>query len=71
MSTKIKTSINEHDWTPLKYLDVIKYLDVLHHNRTQKQLRHFFLKILQEYYELPILGTLDMSDHFYQNNENL
>ena len=28
------TSNNEHHWTP------IKYLNVLHHNRTQKQLRH-------------------------------
>ena len=27
------TSKNEHDWTP------VKYLNVLHHNRTQKQLR--------------------------------
>ena len=25
-----------------------------------------FPKILQKYYQLPILGTLDMSDHFHQ-----
>ena len=29
-----KTSNNKQDWTP------IKYLNVLHHNRTQKQLWH-------------------------------
>ena len=32
-----KTSNRKHDWTP------IKYLNVLHHNRTQKQLQFFFL----------------------------
>ena len=26
----------------------------------------FFLKILQKYYQLPILGTLDVSDNFHQ-----
>ena len=35
----------------------IKYLNVLHHNKTQKQLRHFFLKILQKYYQLSIVST--------------
>ena len=30
--SKPKTSKNRHDWTP------IKYLNVLHHNRIQKQL---------------------------------
>ena len=25
-----------------------------------------FLNILQKYYQLPILGTLDMSGHFHQ-----
>ena len=34
-----KTTNNEHDWTP------IKYLNVLHHNKTQKQLGHFFLHL--------------------------
>ena len=48
------TSNNEHDRTP------IKYLSVLHHNRTQMQLRHFFFKIVQKYYQLPILDTLFM-----------
>ena len=31
---------------------------VLHHNRTQKHLWHFFLNILQKYYQLPILGSV-------------
>ena len=53
-------SNNQHDWT------LVKYLNVLHHNKTQKQLRLFFLNILQKYYQLPILGTLDMSGHFHK-----
>ena len=53
------TSKKEHDWTP------IKYLNVLHHNKTQKQLQQFFLNILQKYYQLFVLGILDMSDHFH------
>ena len=40
-------------------------------NRTQKLLRHFFLKRLQKYYELPILVTLDKSGHFHQKQETL
>ena len=42
-----KTSNNKHDWT------LMKYLNILHHNRTQKQLlkrKIFFLNILQKYY---------------------
>ena len=35
----------------------------LHHNRTQKHLRHCFIKILQKNYQLPIFGTLDTSGH--------
>ena len=27
---------------------------------------NLFLNILQKYYQLPILGTLDMSGHFHQ-----
>ena len=50
------TSYNEHDWTS------VKYLSVLYHNRTQKQLQIFFL--MQKYYQLPILGTLDIFGHF-------
>ena len=41
-----KTSFNikvKNDWIP------IKYLKVLHHNRTQKHLQHFFLNVLQKY----------------------
>ena len=53
---KNNISNNKHDWTPAKHLNV------LHYNRTQKQLRHFFLNILQKHYQFPILGTLDMSD---------
>ena len=32
-----------------------------------KQLQQCFLNILQKYYQLPILGILDMSGHFHQN----
>ena len=51
-----ETSNNKHGWIP------IKYLNGLHHNRTQNQLQHS----LQKYYQLPILGTLDISGHFHQ-----
>ena len=52
-----ETSIyNQHGWA------LIKYLNVLHLNRTQKQLLHS----LQKYYQLPILGTLEISGHFHQ-----
>ena len=57
--SKVKSN-NEHDWNP------VNYLSVFHHKRTQKQLRHFFLNILQKHYQLSILGTLDMSGHFHQ-----
>ena len=57
MMIVIITSNNKHDWTPLKYLNVY------YHNRTQKQLWHLFDRILQKYYQLPILGTLDISGH--------
>ena len=50
---------------PKTCLVPLKYLNALHHNKTQKQLPHYFLKILQKYYQIP---TLDMSDHFHQNN---
>ena len=43
-----------------------KYLNVLHPNRTQKQLRYVFLNTLQKYYQLPILGILGMPGHFHQ-----
>ena len=56
----IWTSNNELDWT------LVKYLNALHQNRTQKQLQHFFQNILQKYYQLHILGFLDMSGHFHQ-----
>ena len=36
----------------------VKYLNVLHHNRTQKQLGCVFLNILHKYYQLPILVNL-------------
>ena len=42
------TSNKEHDWTP------VKYLNVLHHSRTQNPLQHFFLNTLQKYYQLLI-----------------
>ena len=44
ISESLKTSNNKYDWTP------IKYLNVLHHNRTQKQLQYFILNILQKCY---------------------
>ena len=60
MTLVVKTSNNEHDWTP------VKYLNVLHHNITQKRLQQLFLSTVQKYYQFPILGTLDMSGHFHQ-----
>ena len=53
-------SKNKHDWIP------IRYLNILHHNRIQKQLLHFFLNMLQKYHQLSILGTLDLHDNFHQ-----
>ena len=39
----------------------------LHESHWQAwQLQQFFLNILQKYYQLPILGILDMSSHFHQ-----
>ena len=55
-----KTSNDEHDWIP------INSVKVLYHNRTQTQSQNLLLKILPSYYQLPILGTLDMSHHFHQ-----
>ena len=49
MFKKRTTRNNEHDWTPTKY----QY--VLHHNKTKKQLEHFFPNMLQKCYRLPIL----------------
>ena len=43
-----ETSKNEHDWTP------VKYLNVLRHNRTQS-ICNTFSNILQKYYRLLIL----------------
>ena len=60
LTTITQTNNMDLDWTP------VKYLNVLHQNRTKKQLRHFFLNILLKYYQIPILGTLDMSGHFHQ-----
>ena len=48
-----KTSNNKHDWTP------IRYLNVLYHNRAQKNCS---TEILPASY----LGNLDMSSCFYQ-----
>ena len=36
------------------------------HNRTQNYLQYFFLNILQKYYQIPILGTLNISGHFHK-----
>ena len=54
------TSNNEDDWA------LVKYLNVFHHNRIQKQLQHFFLNTLQKYHQFPVLGASDMSGHFHQ-----
>ena len=54
---------NKHNKSP------IKYLNVLHQNRTQKQLLNYFLIVLQNYCKLPILGPLGMSGNFYQNDK--
>ena len=57
-----KISNNKHDWNP------IKYLSVLHQNRTQKeQLQYFFLLYCKNFNKLPFLGTLDMSG-FHQKS---
>ena len=50
---------NKHDWNP------VKYLNVLHHNRTQKQLQYFFLNIgkLTSFF-----GNLDISGYFHQKS---
>ena len=58
---KQKQVTNKHDWTHLKYLNV------LYHCTTQKQLQYFVLNILRKYSRLPILGTLDVPVQFYQN----
>ena len=50
---------------PWTWLDPARYLNVFHYNRTQRQLQYLFLKILQKYYYLPILGTLDMPGIFH------
>ena len=57
---KQKQVTNKHDWTHAKYLNV------LYHNRTQKQLQYFFLNILQKYFQLLVSGTLDMSGHLHR-----
>ena len=57
-----KTSNKKYDWAPAKYF----YLNILHHNRTQMQLQQLFHNVLQKYYQLPIWGNLDMSDHLHQ-----
>ena len=56
---KQKQLCNKHDCTH------VKYLNVLYNNRRQKLLQYFFLTIAK-YYQLPILGTLDMSGHLHQ-----
>ena len=45
---------------------LVKYLNILHHHRTQKQLQQFFLSILQKHHHLHISGILAMSGHFHQ-----
>ena len=61
--TKNRKSKNKHEWIP------IKYMNVLQHKSSSKP----FFNILQKYYQLPTLGTLDMSHctSFKNNNDNL
>ena len=49
---------NKHGWTP------IKYLNAFNHNRTHKS----SCNTLQKYYQLPILGTFDISGHMEKMN---
>ena len=51
-----------YGWAP------VKYMNVLHLNRTQKQLRDFFLNKLQKYCPLSS-GTLDISGQFHKNDD--
>ena len=47
--------------------DTVVALVWLHESHWQVwQLQQFFQNILQKYYQLPILGILDMSSHFHQ-----
>ena len=59
MTLFLQTSENKHDWIPVECLNVSQQ------NRTQKHFQTFF-NTLQKYYQLPILGTLDMFGHFHQ-----
>ena len=54
-----KKSNKKHDWNP------VKYLNVLYHNRTQKQLQYLQL---QKFNKLYFLGALDMSGYFHQKS---
>ena len=58
---KQKQKTNKHDWTH------VKYLNVLFQSPTQKHLQFFVLNVLQKYSKRLILGTLDMSVQFHQN----
>ena len=43
-----------------------KYLNVLHQNKTQKQLQHFFPKMLQKCYQLWESTDVKISGYFHQ-----
>ena len=57
------TSNNKHDWTP------INYPNTLHHNRTQLQLLHFFLRYCKNVINFLFWGTLNMSVYFHQKRQ--
>ena len=58
-----ETSNNKHDGP-------CKISECFASQRTQKQLQHSFLNILQKYYQFPILGTLGISGHFHQKQKS-
>ena len=45
----------------------MKYRNIFASQYNKKAVQHFCLNILQKYYQLPILSTLDISGHFHQN----
>ena len=47
----------------------VKYLNTFHLNRTQSSCNNCFLNILQKYYQLHILGTLDMYGYLHQKQQ--
>ena len=57
------TSNKEHNWTSV---NIWMFSITIEHKSSCDT---FFLNILQKHFQLPILGTLDMSGHFHQKPE--